>query len=122
MGKEVWLTGKSKVSECVGAGLVVITWLRENGENQLAHQLSERIETLNARKGYEIPPRALAELRELGSRGAPLEELEELADEEEEEEEDWEEEEAALFEGACLLCGGDHDTHEHMYLETMGRL
>lgn len=24
--------------------------------------------------------------------------------------------------GPCLLCGGEHDTHEHTYLEAMGRL
>lgn len=41
-------TGESrKVSECVGAGAVVVEWLVEKRQIQLAHTVVERIVTIN---------------------------------------------------------------------------
>lgn len=50
----------AKVSECVGAGRVVIGWLLEAGQTQLAYRVGERIVSLNHQRGYDI------ELPELG--------------------------------------------------------
>lgn len=70
---------------------------------RLLVRILERLERLEEK--FVALDRELAELR---------------AQEEEEELAVWED--IDVFASACLLCGGDHDTHEHLELEVTGKL